>query len=120
MGNLEETKGSKRSKQAIPLPSTRLETYEDFGRNAKVYKVTISAVDYTLAQFSQFDYALLDDIDNGEPSSTPLADKLLGLEMIVRRIEEAHAKSQAQGNDMAATDSVAKKRQANPPKGSES
>lgn len=69
--------------------STELETYEDFEHNCKVYKITISASDYTTAELTAFDYALLHDIDHGKPSDTPMADQLLGLEMIVRRIEES-------------------------------
>jgi hypothetical protein len=71
------------------MTGTYLETSEDFENNSKVYRVVVSASDYTDAELSAADYALLDDIDHGEPSSTPIADKLLGLEMIVRRIEEA-------------------------------
>lgn len=73
--------------------STTLETHEDFERNCKVYTITVDAYDYTTARLSErlsdLDYALLEDIDKGAPSTTPMADKLLGLEMIVRRIEEA-------------------------------
>lgn len=79
------------------LPATRLEVWEDFELNNKVYKLTINAMDYTLAQLTDFDYALLHDIEYGKPSKTPIADKLLGLETIVRRIEEAVA----QASDMA-------------------
>lgn len=71
------------------MSNTTLEMTEDFPRNCKVYKITIDARDYTMAKLSPMDYALLEDIERGEPSSTPLADQLLGLEMIVRRIEEA-------------------------------
>lgn len=73
------------------VSNTYIEVSEDFTTNSKTYKVVVSASDYTSAKLSRADYALLDDIDHGEPSSTPLADKLLGLEMIVRRIEEAKA-----------------------------
>lgn len=71
------------------MPGTWIEVSEDFEKNSKTYKVVISASDYTAAKLTPADYALLDDIENGEPSNTPLADQLLGLEMIVRRIEEA-------------------------------
>lgn len=71
------------------MSKMRIETYEDLEHNCKVYKVTVYAADYTDAKLSAFDYALLDDIDNGPPSKTPIADRLVGLEMIVRRIEEA-------------------------------
>ena len=74
------------------MADTHIEVSEDIESNSKVYKVVVSASDYTEAKLTQADYALLDDIDNGEPSSTPLADKLLGLEMIVRRIEEAKSR----------------------------
>lgn len=72
---------------------TYIEMSEDFEKNSKTYMVVVSASDYTAAKLSAADYALLDDIENGEPSNTPIADKLLGLEMIVRRIEEAKARA---------------------------
>lgn len=48
----------------------------------------ISSADLASVNLSDFDRALLDDIENGIPSNTPIADKLLGLETLVRRIEE--------------------------------
>lgn len=69
-----------------------IEFWEDFSNNSRVYKIVIARADYLLAEFSEFDLALLNDVDSGEPSSTPIADKLLALEMVARRIEEAYAK----------------------------
>jgi hypothetical protein len=71
---------------------TYIEISEDVASNSKTCKIVISATDYTEAKLTNFDYALLEDIDHGKPSSTPIADQLLGLEMIVRRIEEAKAR----------------------------
>lgn len=71
------------------MSNTTLEYFEDFTRNCKVYTVTVDARDFTMAKLTPMDYALLEDIENGKPSDTPLADRLLGLGMIVRRIEES-------------------------------
>lgn len=76
------------------MNQTSIQVYEDYQSNSTVYKITIPKYEYNMAKLSPIDYALLDDIDNGEPSSTPLADKLLGLEMIVRRIEESRSRGQ--------------------------
>ena len=73
---------------------TYIEASEDIENNRKIYKVVVSASDFTDAKLTPGDYLLLDDIENGETSDTPLADQLLGLEMIVRRIEESKAKHQ--------------------------
>lgn len=74
------------------MHGTYMESTEDLASNSKTYKIVVSASDYTNVHLTAADYALLDDIDNGPPSSTPLADRLLGLEMIIRRIEEAAAR----------------------------
>lgn len=66
-----------------------LEYSDDVDGLGTTYRLHISKIDQAGLKLSRFDNALLDDIKNGPPSSTPIADKLLGLEMIVRRIEEA-------------------------------
>lgn len=72
--------------------ATYLEVQDDIGGTGMTYRMHISRVDYMMANFTEFDDALLHDIDHGKPSDTPMADLLLGLEMIVRRIEESWAK----------------------------
>ena len=50
--------------------------------------IKLTKMDMARAKLTKFDHLLLDDIKNGEASRTPLADQLLGLETLVRRIEE--------------------------------
>lgn len=54
----------------------------------RTFTLHLTTTDLASVKLTQFDHALLNDIDNGPPSNTPIADKLLGVEMIVRRIEE--------------------------------
>lgn len=70
------------------MGGTSIEFYDDPISRDKVCEVVICAADAASLNLSQADKALLEDIDNGEPSNTPMADRLLGLELIVRRIEE--------------------------------
>lgn len=72
---------------------TGIVSHRDFLDNYMVYTITITHEDYIRAKLTPFDYALLDDVDTGKPSNTPLADKLLALEVLMRRIEEAGSTS---------------------------
>lgn len=54
----------------------------------RVYTLTIPSERLAQVNLSEFDQALLNDVEHGEPSSTPIADALLGLETLVKRIEE--------------------------------
>ena len=74
------------------MGKTYIESYDDPSRTEMVYTIHIAAKDYVTANFTKFDHLLFDDIDHGKSSDTPLADKLLGLETIVRRIEKANRK----------------------------
>lgn len=62
---------------------------EDVASNTMTYTLEINAAEYIDANLTDFDYALIHDIEHGKPSNTPIADQLLGLETIARRIEEA-------------------------------
>jgi hypothetical protein len=53
--------------------------------------IKITRADMQRAKLTDFDHALFNDIQNGEPSNTPMADQLLGLETLVRRIEESRS-----------------------------
>ena len=58
------------------------------GRYGRTYEIFIPEVKIAMVNLSNFDKALLDDIKNGKKSNTPIADVILGLETLVRRIEE--------------------------------
>lgn len=66
--------------------SNYIEVMDDI--DGKTYRVHLDTKSLRTVKLDPMDEALLDDIEHGEPSKTPLADKLLGLETIVRRIEE--------------------------------
>lgn len=71
------------------MSKSYIEYTDDIPTGDRIINIRLSKADMALANYSRFDRALLDDIENGEPSNTPMADKLLGLEIMVRRIEEA-------------------------------
>ena len=55
--------------------------------SGREYRLFIPTVDMALTNYTDFDKALFADINN-DPEAT-IADRLLGLETLVRRIEEA-------------------------------
>ena len=62
---------------------------DDFPTGDRVIEMRLVKSEMQAAVLDKFDHMLLDDIRYGEPSDTPIADQLLGLEMLVRRIEQA-------------------------------
>ena len=68
--------------------SNIIEFSDDIASGDRIYKVHLDQRSLATVKLDKFDRALLDDIENGEKSGTPIADKLLGLETLVRRIEE--------------------------------
>lgn len=68
---------------------SRLTRQDDVERGLTVYTLELSNHDFERANLTNFDRALLRDIEHGPESTTPIADQLLGLETIVSRIEEA-------------------------------
>ena len=68
-----------------------LEVQDDIAQGGRTFKLYIPQEDFVTVKLDRFDQALLDDIDHGEPSNTPIADRLLGLETLVRRIEQQTA-----------------------------
>lgn len=54
--------------------------------------IRIDLADVIQADFNPLDMALANDVFYGKPSETPLADKLLWLETLMRRVEEAAAR----------------------------
>lgn len=67
---------------------SKLTTGYDFNRCERIYELRISDFDLIELHLDKADRRIIDDINNGEPPKTPIADILLGLELIVRRIEE--------------------------------
>lgn len=68
--------------------SSTYEWTDDIATGDRIINIRLTKADMATAKLTRFDYALFDDIQNGEKSNTPLADQLLGLETLVRRIEE--------------------------------
>jgi hypothetical protein len=56
----------------------------------RVVRLELHAADFVHARFDAMDNALLEDCQHGS-----IADKLLGLELIARRVEEAYARRRA-------------------------
>lgn len=75
--------------------SSRFEFTNDVVTGDRVINIRLTKADMVKAQLTKFDYALFDDIQNGEKSNTPMADQLLGLETLVRRIEESTTQEEA-------------------------
>ncbi len=71
------------------MSKTTVEWMDDVATGDRIVNIRIAKADKSLATLTDFDQLLFDDIENGEPSNTPMADQLLGLETLVRRIEEA-------------------------------
>jgi hypothetical protein len=67
----------------------KLRTFQPADRDEYVYELRISGGELMRARLTDFDRALLHDIEHGPASGAPVADRLLGLEMLARRIEEA-------------------------------
>lgn len=65
---------------------TTLEWTEDIVSGAKVITLTIAKEDMFLVKLDNFDKALLNEINTDKNSK--ISDKLLGIETLVRRIEE--------------------------------
>ena len=57
-------------------------------RDEIVFTLTITGADYDRARLFPFDRMLLRECEDGS-----IADKLLGLETMARRVEEAYARS---------------------------
>ena len=73
-----------------PTPDTSYAEYtDDISTGNRIITIVLTRNDMMNAKLTKFDYALFDDIQNGEKSNTPMADQLIGLETLVRRIEEA-------------------------------
>lgn len=68
----------------------KLEKYKHVDSDRITYQLTINGYELMRAHLSKLDRALLDEINSSE--DVTIADQLLGLEMIVRRIEESYAK----------------------------
>ena len=66
-----------------------IEFTDDIATGTRTITIKLTKADMVSANLTKFDHALFDDIQNGDPSNTPIADQLLGLETLVRRIEEA-------------------------------
>lgn len=67
-----------------------LECTDDFATGDRIIMIRLAKKEMAMAKLDSFDYALFDDIENGEPSNTPMADQLLGLETLVRKMELAN------------------------------
>jgi hypothetical protein len=63
---------------------TRLEKHHPVDRDEVVYTLTLNGGDLARARLTTYDRLLLADCD------ASIADRLLALELIVRRIEQAH------------------------------
>ena len=68
-----------------------IEFMDDFPTGDRIINIKLTKRDLMKAKLTKWDYLLFDDIQNGKKSATPLADQILGLETLVRRIEEANA-----------------------------
>ena len=68
---------------------SKYEWYDDPATGGRTIVIMLDKADIASAKLTKFDLMLFDDINNDNPSSTPLADQLIGLETLVRRIEEA-------------------------------
>ena len=70
------------------MNKTYMEFTDDPVTGDRTIVIKLAKSDMQLATLDKFDHMLLDDINHGEPSNTPIADQLLGLELLVRRMEE--------------------------------
>lgn len=68
--------------------TSRLIRGYDFSLKETIYEIRISDLDLIEVHLDKTDKRIIDDINRGEPSKTPIADILLGLELVIRRIEE--------------------------------
>lgn len=68
--------------------SNYIEVSDDIDMTGRTYTIHLDNISLAKVKLNKFDQALFDDIEHDKPSKTPLADKLLGLETLVRRIEE--------------------------------
>lgn len=62
---------------------------DDVPTGDRIINIRLNKSEMAMAKLDNFDRLLLDDIGHGEPSNTPLADQLLGLETLVRKMELA-------------------------------
>lgn len=69
--------------------TTKLTAQDSVNGLERVFTLRVNKAEWAAAKFDNFDLALIQDIEHGRPSETPLADELLGLETVVRRIEES-------------------------------
>jgi hypothetical protein len=67
--------------------STIMEWTDDIATGDRVIVIRLSKVDMASAKYDNFDKALFEDIDS-DPEAT-ISDRLLGLETMVRRIEQS-------------------------------
>lgn len=65
----------------------RMIVSENIGNNDLHYSVVVNKDDIVRCRFGEADFRLIDECSH----SGSIADKLLALELIARRIEEAHA-----------------------------
>ena len=63
----------------------RMSTYRHADERSKTWMVTITDSEYAKAIFTEADYQVLRECEG----SDSIADKLLALELIVRRVEES-------------------------------
>jgi hypothetical protein len=66
-----------------------LEWTDDVATGDRIINMRLMKNELAMAQLDRFDHLLFDDIKNGEPSDTPIADQILGLETLVRKMELA-------------------------------
>jgi len=64
----------------------KFETRQDIKTNDKVFILTVTVLDYVKAKFDNLDRMLLRDCESKDAT---IADKLLALEMIARRVEDS-------------------------------
>lgn len=73
------------------MTKSYIEFSDDIPTGDRTIVIKLARADMQRVNLTKFDQMLFDDIQNGEPSNTPMADQLLGLETLVRRIEEAQS-----------------------------
>lgn len=72
---------------------------DDVATGDRIIKIRLNKIEMASAKIDDFDRLLFDDIQNGEPSNTPLADQLLGLETLVRKMEIAQPNPKTTGGE---------------------
>ena len=63
---------------------------DDVATGDRIINIRLNKSEMVKAQLDKFDHMLFDDIENGNRTSdTPMADQILGLETLVRKMELA-------------------------------